>query len=147
MKKYFIIPILIAVLTGFSLTLIAQQDKQDRIEALKVAFITNRLNLSPSEAQTFWPVYNECSQKLENLRKDRRQQFVSVKDNVDNLSDKEVEALVDGEMVFRQKELDIQKEYHNQFKQVLPIKKVAKLYLAEEAFKRELLRRLQEQRK
>lgn len=124
----------------------AQEEKGDKIESLKIAFITNRLDLSPKEAQVFWPVYNEYNDKLEALRKERRQKFTGVKDKMETMSDKEAEALVDEEMVFRQREVDIQKEYHMELKKVLPVKKVAKLYMAEEAFKRQLLKRLQEKR-
>jgi len=60
------------------------------------------------------------------------------------LSDKEVEQLVDNEITFRQKEIDLQKEYHIKFKGILPIKKVAKLYEAEEQFKRYLLNELKD---
>ena len=66
------------------------------------------------------------------------------KENIDELSDKEVEKLVDEEISERQKELDLQKEYHAKFKAVLPIKKVAKLYRAEDKFKRVLLNKLKD---
>jgi hypothetical protein len=62
------------------------------------------------------------------------------------MPDKDVEKAVDTELGFRQNELDLLKKYHGQFKQVLPIKKVAKLYRAEEDFKRELLDRIKENR-
>ena len=60
------------------------------------------------------------------------------------MSDKEIEQTVDSEIIFRQKELDLQKEYHSKFKAVLPIKKVARLYQAEEQFKKVLLDKLKE---
>jgi Spy/CpxP family protein refolding chaperone len=119
-------------------------DKEEKIEAMKIAFITKKLDLTPQEAQTFWPVYNEYSGKLDELRKKRHKEMRNARENVDELSDKELEALVDGEMTFRQKELDLQKEYHGKFKSVLPVKKVAKLYVAEEQFKRELLKIMKE---
>jgi ABC-type uncharacterized transport system substrate-binding protein len=54
------------------------------------------------------------------------------------------EKLVDGEIIFRQQELDIIKKYHAQFKKILPIKKVALLYKAQEDYKKELLKQIQE---
>jgi len=129
-----------------SLIAYAQEEKGDKIESLKIAFITNRLDLSPKEAQIFWPVYNQYNEKLEALRKEHRQKFIGVKDKMETMSDKEAEALIDEEMVFRQREVDIQKEYHVELKKVLPVKKVAKLYMAEEAFKRQLLKKLQQKR-
>lgn len=121
-----------------------QQERKEDIESMKIAFITKKVNLTSEEAKEFWPVYNQYSDKLAELRKKRRQDLRATKDNFDEMSDKEVEAAVDNEIVFRQKELDIQKEYHAKFKALLPIKKVAKLYSAEEQFKRVLLDKLKE---
>ncbi|MEB8347550.1 hypothetical protein OO010_15985, partial [Flavobacteriaceae bacterium KMM 6898] len=46
------------------------QDRPDRekIKALKVAFITERLDLSSKEAQLFWPIYNEHEANMDALR-------------------------------------------------------------------------------
>lgn len=118
--------------------------KAEKIKTWKIAFFTEQLNLTPEEAQKFWPVYNEYENKLEDLRKKRRQERRIAKENLDEMDDKEIEALVDSEMAFRQKELDLQKEYHSKFKSVLPTRKVAKLYAAEEQFKIVLLKRMHE---
>lgn len=122
----------------------ARQEKRENIEALKVAFMTKKLDLSPEEAQQFWPVYNQYTDKLQDFRKKRRQENKEAKQNFDEMSDKEIEQAVDNEIVFRQKELDLQKEYHSKFKAILPVKKVAKLYQAEEQFKRVLLDKLKD---
>jgi hypothetical protein len=119
---------------------------KERVEALKVGFLTERLNLSPEEAKTFWPVYNQYQDELENLRKSRRDNLVNAKMNFDEMGDKDLEKAVDAELAFRQNELDLQKKYHVRFKQVLPMKKVAKLYKAEEDFKRQLLEKIKENR-
>jgi Spy/CpxP family protein refolding chaperone len=123
-----------------------RQEKKENIEALKVAFITNKLDLTPEEAQQFWPLYNQYTDKVQDLRKKRRQDNKEKKQNFDEMSDKEIEQAVDNEIIFRQKELDIQKEYHTKFKSVLPVKKVALLYQSEEQFKRVLLDKLKEDR-
>ncbi|MEO8087666.1 MAG: hypothetical protein ABI763_12640 [Bacteroidota bacterium] len=123
-----------------------QRPARERVEAMKVGFLTQRLNLTPEEAKTFWPVYNKYQDELEVLRKSRRENLVNAKMNFDEMSEKDVEKAVDSELGFRQNELDLLKKYHGQFKQVLPIKKVAKLYRAEEDFKRELLDRIKDNR-
>jgi hypothetical protein len=33
--------------------------RQEKIQALKIAFITQKLKLTPAEAEKFWPVYNQ----------------------------------------------------------------------------------------
>lgn len=121
-----------------------QQERRENIEAMKIAFLTKKLNLTPEEAQVFWPVYNQYKDKLDDLRKKRKQDHKDARKNLEEMADKDVEQMVDAEIVFRQKELDLQKEYHSKFKAVLPIKKVAKLYEAEEQFKRVLLDKLKD---
>ncbi|MBK9638478.1 MAG: hypothetical protein IPO63_11945 [Bacteroidetes bacterium] len=68
------------------------------------------------------------------------------KGEIDNLSDKEVDAIIADDIALRQQEVDILKKYHPRFKQVLPIKKVAKLFKSEEEFKRELLEKIRERK-
>ena len=80
------------------------------------------------------------------MRKNRRENVRDAREDFDKMNDKEVEKLIDGEMIFRQQELDVMKKYHGQFKEVLPMKKVALLYKAEEDFKKELLERIKERR-
>ena len=119
---------------------------REKVETMKVGFLTERLNLTTEEAKIFWPVYNKYQDELETLRKSRRENLMNAKRNFDEMDDREIEKAVDNELAFRQNELDLLKKYHPQFKQVLPIKKVAKLYRAEEDFKRKLLDMIQEKR-
>ncbi len=123
------------------------EERKEEIEAMKIGFLTKRLDLSPEEAKTFWPVYNQFQNELVKLRKSRRNERKEARDEFDNMTDKDVEKLVDGEIAYRQQELDVMKKYHGQFKQVLPVKKVALLYRTEEEFKRELLQRLQDRKR
>jgi len=122
------------------------EEKREEIESMKVAFLTKKLELTPEEAQKFWPVYNQFQGELEKIRDDQRKVRMDAKSEMESMSDKDVEKLVDGEIAFRQSELDIMKKYNSKFKSVLPMKKVAKLYRAEEDFKRELLQRIQERK-
>ncbi len=122
----------------------SKESKRDAIAAMRVAFITEKLNLSSAEAQVFWPVYNEYQDKLDAIRAARRKDFKDGKIAFDAMNDKEVEQLVDLDLAYRQRELDLQKVYHTKFKSILHIKKVAKLYRAEEEFKKELLKQIKE---
>jgi hypothetical protein len=123
-----------------------QEPVREKVESMKVGFLTERLNLTSEEAKVFWPVYNKYEDDLEMLRKSRRENLMNAKKNFDEMSDRDIEKAVDNEIAFRQSELDLLKKYHPQFKQVLPIKKIAKLYRAEEDFKRKLLDMIQEKR-
>jgi len=141
------------LLLAFGLNAIAQPDnpeKRERIEAHRIAFLTTKLDLSPEEAQRFWPVYNQCQKEQEAIRKQNREELHGKKPggrpNLDDMSDKEVEKMVDSHLASRQQELDVQKACLAKYKDVLPIKKVAKLFQAERQFKKELLREMRQRK-
>ena len=123
-----------------------RRESRERIEAMKIGFITERLNLTPDEAKDFWPVYNKYQDELETLRRSRKENLRDAKEGFDSLSDTDLEKIVNGEIAFRQNELDVIKKYHPQFKKILPIRKVAMLYRTEEDFKKRLLEQIQERR-
>ncbi len=127
-----------------------EAEKRDRINAQKIAFFTQHLQLSPKEAEVFWPVYNKFQQKRNELhiaRIENNKNYIMYKET---LSDKEVEIIADRFVDFSRKESDLLAEYHKKFKEILPIGKVMKLYEAEIQFKNFLLRQIrnrQEQNK
>ena len=121
----------------------AQEDKREKIEAMKISFLTQKIDLSSKEAQVFWPIYNDYSDKLQALRKQKRKEQKSTRNDIDAMSDADVEQLIDTEIQLKIQEAELAKEYHSKYKQVIGAKKVAKLYRAEEDFKRELLKQLQ----
>ena len=114
--------------------------QKENIEARHIGFITNELQLTPEEAQVFWPVYNRYHGELEALRKKHTTELLGVKVNFDSYTDDQVSKLIDDEMDYRQKELDLQRKYSEEFKKVLPVKKVARFYRAEQQFKINLIR-------
>jgi len=118
-------------------------DKKEMIETMKVSFISKQLNLNVDEAKLFWPVYNQYEIELETVRNSRKKETEIAIEDFANLTDKAIEKMIDAQFIFKQNELDIMKKYNARFKQVLPIKKTAMLYKAEEDFKRLLLRKMQ----
>lgn len=115
----------------------------DKIKSMKIAFITDRLNLTPEESQKFWPVYNQFESEMKTLRPNRK----DGPPDIDSMNDKEVEQFIDEDIARKQKEVDVMKKYLVQFKEILPIRKVADLIGAQEAFKLELLQLLQERKR
>ena len=123
-----------------------KKPSKEKIKAMKVGYITEKLDLTIEEAQQFWPIYNEFDAKMEGVRKSMRKTRKPSKP-LDEMTDGEVEKMINAHDDLRQKELDTHKEYHLKFKAVLPIKKVAKLYKADHDFKRDLLRKIKNHRK
>ncbi|MBK6983901.1 MAG: hypothetical protein IPH32_03650 [Bacteroidetes bacterium] len=134
--------IFICVFCIIALSAMAQPgSKRDKIDALRVTFISSKVPLSNQESQLFWPLYNEYNDKADNLKKSFRQQFIRDVD-YSNVSDKEAEAYLVAELTLKQKEYELSKEYYEKFKKVLPIKKIALIRRAEEDFKKELIKNI-----
>jgi hypothetical protein len=110
-----------------------EQTKKEQKEAQRVAFLSEKLELTPEEAEKFWPVYREFKKASLELRKLDRPKRSGV---VADMTDEEMETLLDAMLAYKQKELDLKKKYHEKFKEILPIRKVAKLYHAEEQFRK-----------
>jgi len=116
---------------------------REKIEAHLIAYLTQELDLSPQEAQVFWPVYNEYSDKREAIMQQSRQRNRTIRQmDMQTITEEEAARLADEELLEAQQLLDLRKAYHGKFKSVLPATKVLKLYKAEEEFKRILLDRL-----
>jgi hypothetical protein len=117
------------------------RDKLEKIESQKIAFLTNKLRLTPQESEKFWPVYNEYEDKRKELQKEFEKNNPERLDFI-FLSDKEALQIADNRLIFAQKQLDLQKEFHQKIKEILSPKKVLMYYEANNEFRRILLRKL-----
>ena len=88
-------------------------NKRERIEALRVAFITQKLNLTPDESQKFWPVYNEYQDKLKSSRKEFKSQPTTF------ANDKEAQEYLGAELLLKQREFSLYKEYYEKIKKTI----------------------------
>ena len=114
-----------------------------RIQSEKIAFITQELDLTPEEAQLFWPVYNQCWKESRESHKKMMDAFSEFRGKKgDELSEKELEARLDAYIQASKTANQVLSDWYPKFKQVLPIRKVAKLYQAEEAFQMRMINNL-----
>ena len=111
-----------------------QERIQSRIESKKVAFITQKLDLTPTEAQQFWPLYNEYQSKT----KDFRQKNISEMRN-DDINEANANEFLENLFIREQTALDLKKEYFSKLKTVISAKKVASLFILEKKFREEIL--------
>jgi hypothetical protein len=116
--------------------------KKERIRAFKTAFITEKLDLSPKEAEKFWPVYNQYTKNIYNLKvvELRKEQIkIREKGGIDALSDQEARKYLQI-LVKNEKQLtDVKLKLFSDLKKILPPKKILLLYQAEHDFNRKLL--------
>ena len=114
-------------------------EQREQLETQRIAFITQELALTTTEAQKFWPIYNAYSTERKAMMMEHRGQRMAV-DNLDNLSEQEIALLVDAEILNMEEMTALRRKYHELFKSVLPYKKVILLYEAERNFNRQLYR-------
>lgn len=125
MKKYLLI--LTLLLGSFSMAFAQEnqpgddQAKLERLKALYVAYVTKQLDLTPEEAQRFWPVHTQYDNDLK-----------SVKASLSEL-DKE------------QARLDIKKRYQENFTKILGTNRCERFFRLNQEFGQKLRDRLQKQ--
>lgn len=122
MKTY----LLILLMAVGLMAKVKAQDGQ-RLEAYKIAYLTKKLNLSPEEAQRFWPIYNKYTEDIRSVRQEQKDK---------NLSEIDVE----------EKILGVRKKYNGEFSKALSAEKVNTFFRSERDFKMEIQRVLQERR-
>ncbi|MBL7779699.1 MAG: hypothetical protein JNM22_00690 [Saprospiraceae bacterium] len=115
--------------------------RDKKVQAYRVAVFTEVLNLSPSEAESFWPIFNEYLDKKEEV-----QAQLKPSTQLDGMNDNEVEEYVRKYFELRQRELDLEKDLGQKLRKVLPVRKIAKIPVAEREFRESLLKKLQENR-
>ncbi len=119
-----------------------QQTKKDKIEQLRIAFITKELDLTAEEAEKFWPVYNEMEKKKRNERKSRNEGAKQLRKNHESMSEADIEKKTKELLDMDIKIAEIKKETTEKVAGVIGYKKALKLLEAEKKFKNELLRRV-----
>jgi len=127
MKKYLLIT---ALFVGFLLPARAQDENKNdggRIEALKIAYITKKLNLSPEEAQKFWPVYNKYTDEIRRVQIESRQNKGS-------------------ELEREEKLLNIRKKFNGEFGKALSADKVNSFFKVEKEFNGMVQKEMMERR-
>ncbi|ASZ09851.1 hypothetical protein KTO58_26685 [Chitinophaga pendula] len=141
--------ILLALLTCLPVSIRAQQadlDMKDKIRQLEVAYLAKQLDLTPEEAQGFWPLYNKYTHEVEQLIAARRSKQ-AVPENASGTTQKlAADGDVDKELAFDRKMLDIRSRYKQEFLKVLPAGKASSVFKTEREFRGQLLRHLKERR-
>jgi len=124
MKKFYLLLVLVSITTFVKAQdeAVNTKKKQQGIEALKVAFISRELDLTPDEAQKFWPVYNQYAKDLKN----------TIGRGNDALDRDE-------------KVLNLRKSYKDQFSNVLGQQRMNKMYNAEGRFRDLLIKSMRNQ--
>ena len=120
----------------------ATPEQKEKLKAHKIAFITERLQLTPAEAEKFWPVYNENEATVENLHKEFRKAHNFEPEDIDAMNDTEANAFIEDHLKNEQQMFEQRKTFIGKLKGVIPSKKILLLMEAEKDFRVEVVRRV-----
>ena len=133
---------LMTILFLATLGMNAQDRKFEEIKAHKTAFITKQVNLTSTQAEKFWPIYNKHEQEVMALRKTQLEGFKTLRNkNVDDLSEAKAKAML---LKHGQVKAQLTKkmvQLISLLEGVITPQQTIKLLMAEEGFKKRLLKR------
>jgi hypothetical protein len=122
-----------------------KEDWKEKIQSEKIAFLTMEIGLTPQEAQVFWPVYNEINEEKDQAMYEVIQYYWEMSKAIEaGKSEKEIKALLDKYLEAQEKQRKIDEDAAEKYKKVLSTTKVAKLYIGEEKFRRQHIRKLRD---
>ena len=122
-----------------------KEDWKEKFQSEKIAFLTLEIGLTPQEAQVFWPVYNEINEEKDQAMYEVIKYYWEMSKAIEaGKSEKEIKALLDKYLEAQEKQRKIDEDAAEKYKKVLSTTKVAKLYIAEEKFRRQHIRKLRD---
>ena len=119
-------------------------EARKKIEAARIALISDRLGLTPEQAERFWPIYREFSQQRTELVRQFREAQRQVDPN--NVDPKRQQELVELGLKIKQRELDLEKDYSKRMMDVISAQQVLNLRNAEKEFQRMIINQIQQRR-
>ncbi len=140
--KTLILILLIATTTFYG----QRRPDREKIKSLKVAYITEKLDLSSKEAEVFWPIYNEHEKSQENLRKKERVKMRSKDWDFTNVSDKDLKEYIELQLWYKDEKHKLEMAFFKNVTQKLSPKKALRLIKAEQNFHRHLIKQYRQRR-
>ena len=143
-----IVTLIIAALCLASISAQAQPRPQEnwmeKMQSVKIAFLTNEIGLTPTEAQSFWPIYNSVSEELDKAMYSTITSYMELEKSInENKSEKEINKCLERYLEAMSSQDEIRNESVEKYRKILSDTKVAKIFVAEEKFRRQHIRTLQ----
>lgn len=110
----------------------------DRVQAQRVAFITQKIDMTSKEAEKFWPLFNEYEREERKIRK----QYQRNTRRIIDMSDGEARAFLESRFDMEQELLDLKRQYFLKLADIISPRKLAGFNRADREFKKLLLNRI-----
>ncbi|MCH7396421.1 hypothetical protein MM236_00410 [Belliella sp. DSM 107340] len=134
----FILPILFVLISS---SIFAQRNEQkfdrEKYESARVAFITNRLDLKPEQAEKFWPLFNKYNEDRERMM---RELSNINKQSEGDLNESKAKELISERFKIQQSILDLEKDFTQDISKVVSSSQALKLGGVSRDFVRQIYR-------
>lgn len=120
-----------------------QAERAERVRAIKVGYITDKLKLTAQQATAFWPIYDEYQEDMQKARKAFRQKYRDEESHDDNA---EAKRYIEDNLELQEQTLAIKRKYKDRMLKVISAQQLASLYEAERDFKKLLVQQLSQRR-
>ena len=124
-----------------------QRISSEKIDAYKKIYLTQRLNLDQKNESKFWKAYNIYQDSLKENYRQRRLKYRTINLDSSNFSEKEYEQYIADFMDYEKRKIDLRAKLIVDLKEFMSLKKTGKLFRLEDEFRREMMKKLQENRK
>jgi hypothetical protein len=141
--------ICISLFCILSLSAQGRKGGREKIKALKISYLTEQLNLTSTEAEKFWPIYNVYNQEQHTLRDNYKtllKSAIKTKGAIDSLNEKDAEKLITLKLTADKQLYESQKNFISKVKKVISYKKIIQLQIAEMEFGRKLMKRYKQKK-
>lgn len=127
-------------------TLNAQNKKEgkEKIRTLKIAYLTEKLDLTSKEAEKFWPLYNDFGKTRKELfRFEKKELRKKIKEGyINSISNKEAKEVLNKVSDNRKKYFNTKTAFHKTLAEFLSFKKILLLEVSEREFNKKLMNKL-----
>jgi len=134
----------LTIILSFTFTgLYGQNSNLEKLNNYKIGFFTKKLNLTTTEAEKFWPVYNDYQNQRNQIQIDKLKLNRTFNQSGGSLSDSQLLEIGDDYVDCLVRESNLAVAFHKKLKEVLPPAKIILYYQAENQYKIQLLNELQ----
>ena len=121
-------------------------ERMERFQAQRVAYFTEKMQLTPQEAERFWPVYNDYTNRKNKLEEESRNILKFLSRNSANMAERELLESMNNYIQLQEKIQQPLTEYHKEYLKLLPPQKVAMIYATETQYRNFLLNQIRDNR-
>ena len=123
----------------------ASENARAKLDAARIALITDRLSLTPEQAQAFWPLYNEYAEQRRQMHMEYKEKRQGL--DLQNLSEQQQKELLNQRIEEKQRQLNLESKYGERLLNVINARQLMALKKAEEDFRAMILRRIEQRQR